>query len=289
MGNDSLNNNAGATNIVNNNASGTDAGAGQVTNPAVTEKSDNSVNEQQSAVSGQQSENGADNGAGKQKPKQDSAKNAEFARQRREREKAEEKAKQELEFYQREIGVNPWTEQPIEDADDIAEYRLMKQIEKEGGDPLTEYAKRVKLQRKEKKEQAQSNVSNASFNELTEEQRQARVNAEITEFSDKYPEVNVSELFEDEGFIEFAGEYLGKIPLTVAYGMYQKSAVFKQAQSDAINKKATQLANSQASVGALSSAGKADDGYFTKEQVEKMTQAEVDKNLDKIRESMRKW
>lgn len=287
MGNDSLNNNAGATNIVNNNASGTDAGAGQVTPPAVTEKSDNSVNEQ-SAVSSQQTGNDgikADEG----KKKQDSATNAEFARQRREREKAEEKAKQELEFYKREIGINPWTDQPIEDADDINEYRLMKQIEKEGGDPLNDYAKRLKLQRKEKKEQKENKASNASFSELTEEQQQARVNDEITEFSSQYPDVNVSELFENEGFMDFAGEYLGKVPLTVAYSMYQKSASFKQAQNDAITKKATQLANSQVSVGALSSAGKAEDGYFTKEQVEKMTQAEVDKNLDKIKESMRKW
>lgn len=283
------NNNAGATNIVNNNASGTDAGAGQVTNPAVTEKSDNSVNEQQSAVSGQGSENGADNGAGKQKPKQDSAKNAEFARQRREREKAEEKAKQELEFYKREIGVNPWTEQPIEDADDIAEYRLMKQIEKEGGDPLNDYAKRLKLQRKEKKEQKENKASNVSFSELTEEQKQARVNEEITEFSSQYPDVNVSELFENESFMDFAGEYLGKVSLSVAYGMYQKSASFKQAQNDAITKKATQLANSQASVGALSTAGKAEDGYFTKEQVLKMSPAEIKKNYEKIRESQAKW
>lgn len=289
MGNNSLNNNAGATNIVNNNASGTDAGAGQVTNPAVTEKSDNSVNEQQSAVSGQGSENGADNGAGKQKPKQDSATNAEFARRRREQQKAEEKAKQELEFYKREIGVNPWTEQPIEDADDIAEYRLMKQIESEGGDPLNDYAKRLKLQRKEKKEQKENKASNASFSELTEEQKQARVNEEITEFSSQYPDVNVSELFENESFMDFAGEYLGKVSLSVAYGMYQKSASFKQAQNDAITKKATQLANSQASVGALSTAGKAEDGYFTKEQVLKMSPAEIKKNYEKIRESQAKW
>ena len=281
------NNNAGVTNNVNNNASGTDAGAGQVVSPAATEKSDNTAEQVQGGQ--QNNDNKADNGAEKQKPKQDSATNAEFARQRREREKAEEKAKQELEFYQREIGINPWTEQPIEDADDIAEYRLMKQIESEGGDPLNDYAKRLKLQRKEKKEQKENKASNTSFSELTEEQKQARVNEEITEFSSQYPDVNVSELFENDSFMDFAGEYLGKVSLSVAYGMYQKSASFKQAQNDAITKKATQLANSQASVGALSTAGKADDGYFTKEQVEKMTQAEVDKNLDKIRESMKKW
>ena len=283
------NNNAGATNIVNNNASGTDAGAGQVTNPAVTEKSDNTVQQAEGSQQSAIEQMGADNGTEKPKQKQDSATNAEFARRRREKEKAEEKAKQELEFYKREIGLNPWTEQPIEDADDIAEYRLMKQIEKEGGDPINDYAKRLKLQRKEKKEQKETKASNVSFSELTEEQKQARVNEEITEFSSQYPDVNVSELFANEGFIDFAGEYLGKIPLTVAYGMYQKSASFKQAQNDAITKKATQLANSQASVGALSSAGQANDGYFTKEQVLKMSPAEIKKNYEKIRESQARW
>ena len=144
-------------------------------------------------------------------------------------------------------------------------------------------------ERKEKKEQKENKPSNVSFNELTEEQKQARVNEEITEFSSQYPDVNVSELFENESFMNFAGEYLGKVPLTVAYGMYQKSASFKQAQDDAITKRATQLANSQASVGALSTAGQANDGYFTEEQVRKMSPAEIKKNYEKIRESQARW
>ncbi len=286
MGNDSLNK-AGVTNEVNNNASGTDAGAGQVAPPAATEKSDNSAGEQ-AGSNNQQSENGADK-ADEGAKKQDSATNARFARERREREKAEEKAKQELEFYQREIGKNPWTDEPIEDADDIEQYRLMKQISDEGGDPLNDYAKRLKRERKVKKEQAQSKAPKASFNELTEEQRQARVNEEISEFSSQYPDVNVSELFEDKSFMDFAGEYLGKVSLLDAYGMYQKSAVYKQAQDNALTKKATQLANSQASVGALSSSGTANSDYFTKEQVLKMSPAEIKKNFEKIRESQAKW
>ena len=49
------------------------------------------------------------------------------------------------------------------------------------------------------------------------------------------------------------------------------------------------LANSKATPGALSSPNGADSGFFTKEQVQKMTQEEVSKNYDKIRASMRKW
>ncbi len=32
-----------------------------------------------------------------------------------------------------------------------------------------------------------------------------------------------------------------------------------------------------------------DKDFFTKEQVEEMSQSEINKNFDKIRESMRKW
>ena len=49
------------------------------------------------------------------------------------------------------------------------------------------------------------------------------------------------------------------------------------------------LANQKASPGSLSSTNPTDSGYFTKEQVQKMTQAEVHENYDKIRASMRKW
>ena len=280
--------NAGVTNNVNNNASGTEAGTGQVVSPATTEKSDNSVTEQ-SAGSGQQTGNGADK-ADEGKKKQDSATNARFAQMRREREKAEERAKQELEFYKREVGKNPWTDEPIEDADDIEQYRLMKQIEKEGGDPLNDYAKRLKQIRKDKAEKSQEKASHVSFNDLSDEDRAKKVREDIESFQEKYPEKSVSEILSDEGFKEFAGELLGEMSLTTLYGLYQRSGALKAKRENEIEKQATQIANSQASVGSLASSGSsADSDFFTKEQVEKMSAAEIKKNYEKIRKSQEKW
>ncbi len=281
------NKNAGVTNNVNNNVSGTDAGTGQVAPPAATEKSDSSANVP--AGSGQQTGNGADK-ADEGKQKQDSATNAEFARRRREQQKAEEKAKQELEFYKREIGVNPWTEQPIEDADDIKQYRLMKQIEKEGGDPLNDYAKYLKKERKAESKKNEEKSVSVSFGELSEEQKQARINEDISKFGEKYPDVAMSDVFDNKDFMDFAGELLGEVPLATLYGLYEKTSAYKEKKANEIEKKATQIANSQASVGSLASSGAGEDkDFFTKEQVEKMSPAEISKNYEKIRKSQEKW
>jgi hypothetical protein len=47
--------------------------------------------------------------------------------------------------------------------------------------------------------------------------------------------------------------------------------------------------NAKGSMGSVSTNGTANDGYFTKEQVSKMTAAEVARNYEKICESTKKW
>lgn len=49
------------------------------------------------------------------------------------------------------------------------------------------------------------------------------------------------------------------------------------------------LANQKASPGALASSGTNDSGFYTPEQVKKMSQKEVSDNYEKIRASMSKW
>ena len=49
------------------------------------------------------------------------------------------------------------------------------------------------------------------------------------------------------------------------------------------------LANSKASPGALSTSGSSEEGFFTREQVKAMSQAEVSRNYEKIRKSMPRW
>ena len=89
------------------------------------------------------------------KKTQSNAQNSEYARKRREAErKAElERAKEEarnnaiIEFTN---GVNPYTDEEIKDKVDIEKYLAMKEIEKNGGDPIADYHK---VQSKKQKEE----------------------------------------------------------------------------------------------------------------------------------------
>ena len=49
------------------------------------------------------------------------------------------------------------------------------------------------------------------------------------------------------------------------------------------------LANARAGVGSKAGSGTIQNDYFTPEQVDKMTPEEVEKNLDKIHKSMKRW
>ena len=93
------------------------------------------------------------------KPKQSPEENAEQARIRRERERQMDLEKRELETVIRITGgVNPYTQEKIEDKTDLDEFYLMKEIEKDGGDPITDYARYQKQKRKEEKEDRKSVV-----------------------------------------------------------------------------------------------------------------------------------
>ena len=92
------------------------------------------------------------------KKTQSNAQNSEYARKRREAErKAElERVKEEarnnaiIEFTN---GVNPYTDEEIKDKVDIEKYLAMKEIEKNGGDPIADYHK---VQSKKQKEEIES-------------------------------------------------------------------------------------------------------------------------------------
>ena len=60
----------------------------------------------------------------------------------------------------------------------------------------------------------------------------------------------------------------------------------KQEQSDM---QARQVANANATPGSLSSPDMEEGDFFTREDVKKMSQAEVHKNWDKILKSQKKW
>ena len=124
-----------------------------------------------------------------------SASQAEKRRQREEREKAI-RDKIERDSYRKGIvdavgGVNPYTNEAIVDDADIDEYLLMKKLEKEGKDPIEDYATAVKGEKRAQAEKAKA-----------EKQRVE----ELTEFANKYPSVDVAALLQDAKFVKFAGK-----------------------------------------------------------------------------------
>ncbi|MBQ7353519.1 MAG: hypothetical protein IJW54_05925 [Clostridia bacterium] len=219
------------------------------------------------------------------KPKQDSATNRAFQAMRKEHEKAlREAQKQErLKTIKEFNPINPYNSKPIEDDYDVEEFLLMKKIEAEGGDPVGDYSEYLKRENKAKiaKEQTAKQAKEAS---------DAKVANDLSEFSSKYGDVDINELFKDESFRAFADGKLENKSLSEVYEQYLPFKKMIEGQKSKQDKEAMNLSLSKAAVGSLTnSGGTADDGFFTKEQVLKMSPAEIKKNYEKIRESQQRW
>lgn len=216
------------------------------------------------------------------KPTQDNSANA---RRRREAERKAEldKARQtarEQAIIETLGGKNPYTNEDMKDSTDVEEYLLMKEIEKNGGDPLSDYSKHLKAKQRESAEKLSQETADK---EWYRNDREA--------FAKKYPDVDIGELIHDEQFIDYSNGKVGEMPLTQIYEGYAKmlEKLKADAERSANTKAQQQLANAKASPGSLASTNANDSGYFTREQVQAMTKEEVHKNYDKIRASMAKW
>ena len=214
------------------------------------------------------------------KAQQSAEENAKYARERRKAEEAKRlKEAQETTRIQTIIdvtgGKNPYTGEAINDAHDVDEYLLMKRIEKEGGDPVADYAKaKVKADR-EAAQKAQA-----------EREAAEKRSKDITEFREKYPDVNIEQLVNDDAFSDYAEGKVGTKPLADIYAGYLK--LTGKANAEGKKEVARQFANAKASPGSTNSTNP-QEGFFTNEQVKKMTPEEVKKNYDVILKSMSKW
>ena len=219
------------------------------------------------------------------KPKQDSATNRAFQTMRKEHEKAlREAQKQErLKTIKEFNPINPYNSKPIEDDYDVEEFLLMKKIEAEGGDPVGDYSEYLKRESKAKiaKEQTVKQAKEAS---------DAKVANDLSEFSSKYNDVDINELFKDENFRTFADGKLENKSLSEVYEQYLPFKKMIDGQKSKQNKEVLELSLSKVGVGSLAGTGEAiGNTFFTKEQVLKMSPAEIKKNYEKIRESQQRW
>lgn len=125
-------------------------------------------------------------------------------------------------------------------------------------------------------------------NEQQTKAEQKRLDDQMGIFVDKYPDVKevpqeVWDIFKQ-----------GKLDLTEAYDIWNKDNVIndlkskleKYEHSEEISNKNKE--NSEASTGSVTGNGNV-EGFFSKERVKAMSQAEVKKNYNQIVESMKQW
>lgn len=220
----------------------------------------------------------------KQEPNKE--KNSKFAQQRREKE-AREKEIEEIKqkAYTQALvdsvnGVNPYTGDKIEDEHDIQEYLTMREIEKKGLDPISDYHKYLKDKAREEKNK--TNI--AKTPPLTNEQ----IQEDAKLFRTKYPNVSINDLQNDARFLKFSDGKLGTQTLTKVYGDYQD---FVKEFDVEVDKKARRLlAKSKSSPGAVETATPSvDSDFFTIEQIKQMSQKEISQNFEKVEKSMQNY
>ena len=254
----------------------TDAAA-KVDNNGAGENSDASKNENVNDVEFTDTKEAEETPKAKEevKPQQD---NSENARRRREAERQAELKKARYDAIKEAVdGVNPFTNQPIEDDIDVEEYLAMKEIKKQGGDPLTDYSKYHKDKQKEEARIAEQKLKDEEW-----------IENDYKDFKSKHPQVDLDKLAEDDAFMKFAEELVGKKPMAEIYDSYQD--LVSKIRKEENNAAARQVANAKATPGSLtSSETDSSNDFYSVEQVKKMSQEEVHKNYDKIMASMKKW
>ena len=209
-----------------------------------------------------------DSGTDEGKQTQSKEQNSQNARRRR-----EEKRQAEINNARNQAiidaldGINPYTNEEMKDALDVEEYLAMKEIKKNGGDPVGDY---TKIHKQKQREKAEKEKQDAQSQEWYANDRK--------DFAKKHPNVDINKLSEDANFVSFAGQRVGKEPLATIYSGYLE--LTQSIEKNIQNKNKQQLANANATPGALSTTGTGESEFFTKEQVQKMTPAEIKKNFE---------
>lgn len=207
-------------------------GAAETESEEVGEKEVKDEEKAESEPSANEGDDGKEDGKSEKKAQSKSV-NARFAQERRERE-AQAKAKAEKEAREAErrayvkgqvdtLKTNPYTGDPITDETDLEQYKVMKELDEKGDDPLKGFAKawadRTRSEMS-KREQAQAKKA--------EEAKQAQ--KEVDDLVAAYPGLDVPALVKDDAFQKFASGKYGRWTLTEIYETY-KAKDGRQAES----------------------------------------------------------
>lgn len=197
--------------------------------------------------------------------------NADYARERRkaEQEAAIKKARNEA-IIEALNGENPYTHEKMEDSADVQEYLTMKEIEKNGGDPIADYSKHLKAKAKEQEKASQAKSSQEEW-----------IQKDRLDFATKHPDVNLNELIEDNLFHSFALGKVGRMSMDKIYTDYQSFIAISEER--ARDRAAQLLANNAATPGKLTNQSSA-----PAKSVNDMTKAEFEKMIERVKRGEQK-
>lgn len=232
----------------------------------------------------------------KAKAKAEAEKNAKFAEMRRQKEAKEKAEKAEKERLAKEakikedakveaelgvIKTNPYTDKPIVDESDLKIYKLQKQLEEEGKDPVNDLpSKLAELERQAKaKSEAEANEKAKADKEIADRAKQ-----ETSELREKHPELNTAELADDPIWKEVSKDKVGRWSLNEIYELLYlpaKAKADKKSEKEGENKeeidehgkKVTKVPSSK------SNGGKSSKGYLDMTDEEYLAQ-EKENNKD---------
>ena len=216
-------------------------------------------------------------------PTQTKEKNSEFARKRREAERQKElKDMRDKTILETLKGKNPYTGGEMKDSADVEEYLTMCEIEKNGGDPVADFAKFHKEKARNEAAQQKADAESAEWYARDRE-----------DFIKKHPDVSIEYLNADEAFLDYADGKIGRVPLAKIYEGYvklvgDKKSAERDAEAKARDAAARQIANKKSSVGSLSNANGTED-FISREQAQSMSIEDCVKNYDLIEKSMPRW
>ncbi len=212
---------------------------------------------------------------GKDKPKQSKEKNKIYAEKRRAEKASREET--ELNILKEFVGVNPYTNEPIETLRDVKVYKTMKQIEKNGGDPVQDYHKYAGLEEQQARD--------------SEKTRTEQIKKDVDDFMSAHPNVDLNELNKEKEFVAFSNKMLGKIPLKDIYEAYNgiKNSLKANAEETAKKEIARKIAKDNTSTGSIGTSGDANAPKYSLEQIGKMSKAEITKNWKDVETSYDYW
>ncbi len=134
----------------------------------------------------------------------------------------------------------------------------------------------VKAESQMQAQLAELQSKNANLEQqLLEQQAQAQMNADLAEIQRTHPEIKSIEELGQE-YLAFRFNPMGEMGAEQAFQMMQAY-------------KANTTPKKPPIIGTVSTTDKPQSDYFTREEVEAMSPAEVKANYDRIRESMSKW